>query len=56
MMKNVADVVFGGFTYWLFGFGLSFGKLFTTPFFAVGSFAVDADIDKMGINSASFVI
>ncbi|ODM94408.1 putative ammonium transporter 3 [Orchesella cincta] len=25
MMKNVVDVVFGGFTYWLFGFSLTFG-------------------------------
>lgn len=26
MMKNVIDVVLGGFTYWLFGYGMSFGR------------------------------
>ena len=25
MMKNIADVVFGGFSFWLFGYGFSFG-------------------------------
>ncbi|VDK45575.1 unnamed protein product [Gongylonema pulchrum] len=25
MVKNVVDVVFGGLTYWSFGYGLSFG-------------------------------
>lgn len=44
MMKNVVDVVFGGFSYWLFGFGLSFGQgPFTTPFMGVGEFMLDAD-------------
>lgn len=26
MVKNAVDVLFGGITYWMFGFGLSFGK------------------------------
>ena len=26
MMKNVADVVLGGFFYWAFGYGLQFGE------------------------------
>ncbi|KAL7286757.1 hypothetical protein TKK_0018906 [Trichogramma kaykai] len=25
MMKNVVDIVLGGFTYWIFGFRMSFG-------------------------------
>ena len=27
MVKNAVDVVFGGITYWMFGYGLSFGAL-----------------------------
>lgn len=26
MMKNIIDIVLGGFTYWLFGYGMSFGR------------------------------
>lgn len=26
MLKNAVDVVFGGLGYWMFGYGLSFGK------------------------------
>jgi len=25
MVKNVIDVVFGGLSYWMFGFGFTFG-------------------------------
>lgn len=25
MVKNAVDVIFGGLTYWMFGYGLSFG-------------------------------
>lgn len=41
MMKNVVDIVFGGITYWLFGFGLTYGKKYSNYFFAFGYFAVD---------------
>jgi len=42
MMKNVVDVVFGGLTYWAFGFGLSFGRSdMSFPFMGVGDFLVD---------------
>lgn len=42
MVKNVVDVVLGGFTYWLFGYGLSFGDTeWTTPFCGWGSFAIN---------------
>lgn len=34
--------MFGGITYWLFGFGLTYGKLYSNPFIAFGYFAVDA--------------
>lgn len=45
MMKNVVDVVLGGFTYWLFGYGLSFGRsAYTTPFIAFGDFMVDPNV------------
>jgi ammonia channel protein AmtB len=26
MVKNAADVIFGGFTYWIFGYAFSFGE------------------------------
>ncbi|XP_046395400.1 putative ammonium transporter 2 [Ischnura elegans] len=42
MMKNVVDVVLGGLTYWVFGFGLSFGNgPLTNPFVGVGDFMID---------------
>ncbi|XP_049955312.1 putative ammonium transporter 3 [Schistocerca serialis cubense] len=58
MMKNVADVVLGGFSYWLFGFGLSFGRgEYTTPFMGVGEFLLDADDEDtlMGPVMAAFL-
>lgn len=46
MMKNVVDVVLGGFTYWLFGYGLSYGRsAYTTPFIAFGDFLPDPAMD-----------
>lgn len=42
MMKNIIDVVLGGFTYWVFGYGLSFGRSsYTNPFIAFGDFLID---------------
>lgn len=42
MVKNVVDIVFGGLTYWMFGYGLSFGTgPGTTPFCGIGSFFLD---------------
>jgi ammonium transporter, Amt family len=47
MMKNVVDVVLGGFTYWLFGYGLSYGRsAYTTPFIAFGDFMVDPEVQN----------
>lgn len=42
MMKNIVDIVLGGFTYWLFGYGMSFGRgPWTNPFIAIGDFLLD---------------
>ncbi|CRK86663.1 CLUMA_CG000499, isoform A [Clunio marinus] len=47
MMKNIVDVVLGGFTYWLFGYGLSYGRSnYTTPFIAFGDFMVDPEVNN----------
>lgn len=57
MMKNVADVVLGGFTYWAFGFAFSFGRSsYNTPFIALGDFFVDpSTIDPLkGVIYAAF--
>ncbi|GLV36295.1 Ammonium transporter [Carabus blaptoides fortunei] len=45
MMKNIADIVLGGLTYWAFGFAFSFGQSsLTNPFIAIGDFFVDPSI------------
>lgn len=56
MVKNAVDVIFGGLSYWTFGFGLSFGSDYgSNPFCGVGTFFVDANIDEMGIVYSTFV-
>lgn len=41
-MKNIADVCIGGSAFYLFGFGLAFGRSqFTTPFMGLGDFVTD---------------
>ena len=56
MVKNVVDVVFGGLTYWMFGFGLSFGQAEgTNPFCGIGFFFVDVESESMGIVYSTFV-
>ena len=56
MMKNTLDVVFGGITYWAFGFGLSFGAdKGSNGFTGVGCFFVDADESRMGYVFAVFL-
>ncbi|XP_066968319.1 putative ammonium transporter 3 [Macrobrachium rosenbergii] len=55
MVKNVVDVVLGGFTYWLFGYALSFGQSeWTTPFCGWGSFAINPEEDEMGVVCTTF--
>jgi ammonium transporter, Amt family len=58
MMKNIIDVVLGGFTYWVFGYGLSYGRgELTNPFVAIGDFFIDPGVDDplMGQIFASFL-
>ncbi|CAD5111269.1 unnamed protein product [Dimorphilus gyrociliatus] len=44
MVKNAVDVVFGGITYWAYGYGLSFGDgEYSNAFVGVGQFLVDGD-------------
>ena len=45
MMKNIVDVVFGGLTYWIFGYGLSFGReAWSNGFISFGDFMLDPPI------------
>ncbi|CAH1778551.1 unnamed protein product [Owenia fusiformis] len=56
MVKNAVDVIFGGISYWAFGYGLSFGEdVGSNPFCGVGSFFVDATNDNMGVVFSTFV-
>lgn len=46
MMKNIIDIVLGGFTYWIFGYGFSYGRgSLTTPVVAMGDFLLDPGVD-----------
>ncbi|XP_072937578.1 putative ammonium transporter 2 [Epargyreus clarus] len=58
MMKNLADISLGGLTYWIFGYGMSFGQgAFSNPFIGVGDFLVDPPVGDalMGPVFASFL-
>lgn len=45
MMKNVCDVCFGGLSFYIFGYGLMYGRgAYNTPFFGTGDFIVDAKV------------
>lgn len=57
MVKNAVDVVFGGVTYWAFGYGLTFGQgPYSNPFCGVGSFLLDSENGKeMGIVYSTFI-
>ncbi|XP_055550404.1 putative ammonium transporter 2 isoform X4 [Wyeomyia smithii] len=45
MMKNIIDIVLGGFTYWLFGYAMSFGRgELNNPFMALGDFLIDPSV------------
>ncbi|VEN55964.1 unnamed protein product [Callosobruchus maculatus] len=56
MMKNVADIVLGGLTYWIFGFALSFGRSeVNNGFLALGDFFIDPPLSdplKGGVYAA----
>ena len=56
MMKNVVDVVFGGLTYWAFGYGLSYGTdAGSSPFMGVGSWFVNSEGLGMGPTYTTFL-
>ncbi|XP_054709112.1 putative ammonium transporter 3 [Uloborus diversus] len=56
MMKNIVDMVFGGLSYWMFGYGMSYGtEKGTNPFFAVGSYFVDTYEINMGYLYATYI-
>ncbi|XP_039748212.1 putative ammonium transporter 2 [Pararge aegeria] len=58
MMKNLADISLGGLTYWIFGYGMSFGEgPLSNPFIGVGNFLVDPPVGDalMGPVFASFL-
>ncbi|XP_078662653.1 putative ammonium transporter 3 [Branchiostoma floridae x Branchiostoma belcheri] len=49
MVKNASDVLFGGLTYWIFGYAFSFGESpLSNSFCGIGQFFVDADEANMG--------
>ena len=49
MVKNAVDVIFGGLSYWMFGFAFSFGIINrNNPFCGLGFFMTDADESEMG--------
>nr|CAD2186051.1 unnamed protein product [Meloidogyne enterolobii] len=43
MVKNIVDVVFGGLSYWMFGFGFTYGKDFPNPYIGIGYFFYNPD-------------
>lgn len=58
MMKNVVDIVLGGLTYWIFGFGMSFGiNKPTNSFVGSGGFLIDPPVgsELMGPICAAFL-
>ncbi|XP_068622033.1 putative ammonium transporter 2 [Battus philenor] len=58
MMKNLADISLGGLTYWIFGYGMSFGQgAWSNPFIGVGDFLLDPPVGDalMGPVFASFL-
>ena len=43
MFKNAVDILFGGMSYWMFGYGLSFGSgIYSNGFFGDAKFMVDS--------------
>lgn len=56
MIKNALDVVFGGVTYWAFGFAFSFGdKEGSNPFIGMGYFFGTVSDSEMGYVYAMFL-
>ena len=57
MVKNVADVVLGGLSYWVYGYGLQFGEgEYTNWFCGWGKFFLDdTSPETMGMTFANFI-
>lgn len=56
MVKNAVDVLFGGLSYWAFGFALSFGNgPGSNPICGVGYFFLDSSDEHMGLVFSTFV-
>ncbi|XP_055932180.1 putative ammonium transporter 3 [Argiope bruennichi] len=50
LMKNAVDVILGGLSYWMFGYGLQYGQgPGTSAFCGVGSFLVDTTEEDSGV-------
>ena len=57
MVKNAVDVLFGGLSYWLFGYGLRYGEgTGSNGFIGIGKFMVDSsdDREQLGILYSHF--
>ena len=55
MVKNAIDIIFSGLSFWLFGFGLSFGvDEGTNAFTGVGYFLTEVPIEKGAVYSMYF--
>ena len=55
MVKNVIDVVYGGLSYWLYGFAFSFGVgPGTNAFCGIGYFATDVDAEQGNVYAEYF--
>ncbi|XP_034951880.1 putative ammonium transporter 3 [Chelonus insularis] len=58
MMKNVVDISLGGLTYWIFGFGMSFGvDPPTNSFIGTSGYFLNSNVDDelMGAINAAFL-
>ncbi|XP_023289062.1 putative ammonium transporter 3 [Orussus abietinus] len=58
MMKNVVDIVLGGLTYWIFGFGMSIGRDEPkNPFIGISGYLIDPSVEDelMGPICAAFI-
>ena len=55
MIKNICDIIFGGFAYWIFGYGLSFGDSeYSNSFNSLGNFFTEQDDDYGWLYSKYF--
>ncbi|KAG8201200.1 hypothetical protein JTE90_028852 [Oedothorax gibbosus] len=55
LVKNATNVLIGGFAYWAFGFGFSFGTWVSNLWIAFGYFFVTVSPDEMGVVYSKFV-